>query len=422
MSLRQKLTLLFFLQLGVWGAYLTSMGSYLGSIGLGDHTGYFYSMQGLVSLFMPTLIGILADRYIEAQRLFGACHLISAAAMFLLGMAGLAYGDDASFGVLFPIYTVAVAFYMPTLGLANTISYTALQRSGYDKIAVFPKIRVFGTVGFLVTMWFVDIVGFQQSPKQFIVCGVVGLVLAFYGFTMPRCPVSREEENKSWLERTGLDAFRLFKNGRMAMFFTFSMLLGVALQITNGYANPFISSFGELGEFRDSFFTEHANLLISISQISETLCVLLIPFFLKRYGIKVVVLIAMTAWFLRFGLFAVGDPAWPGILCLILSMVVYGVAFDFFNISGSLFVDSEVEPRHRASAQGLFMLMTNGLGAAFGMLVAQEVVNAYVYSETDARAVVDGWHTCWRIFAAYAGVVAILFALLFKDKKKGEEV
>lgn len=414
MSLRLRLTTLFFLEFATWGAYLTSMGNFLQTKGLGDTIGYFYSVQGWVSIFMPTIFGILADRKIEAQRLLGISHLVSGALMMLVCYIGLTT-PDMTFGDIFPYYSLAVAFYMPTLGLSNSAAYTAMQGSGLDTVSDFPRIRIFGTIGFLVSMWLVDLMGLQQTPWQFMVSGIWGIALGFYAFTLPNCPVRvAASDNKTWQERLGLDAFKLMKTPRMFLFFLFSMLLGVSLQITNGYANPYISSFGNLPEYQGSLFAEHANILISLSQISETLCILLIPFFLKRYGIKAVMIISMSAWFLRFGFFGIGSPVMPGIMALILSMIVYGVAFDFFNISGSLFVDSEVEPSMRSSAQGLFMLMTNGLGAAIGTLAAQVVVNHFVYSESDPAAQMDGWRMSWLIFAAYSAVVCVAFMLSFK--------
>lgn len=396
------------------------MGNYLASVGLGEYIGYFYSVQGLVSIFMPTLWGILADRRVEAQRLLGLSHIAAGLLMFAVCFA-CQVSESVSFSVIFPIYAFSVAFYMPTLGLANSVSYTAMQGSGLDKVNDFPRIRIFGTVGFLVAMWSVDFIGFQQSPMQFLVSGIWGVALGLYAFTMPRCAVNREQDCQTWTRRLGLDAFGLLKSPRMLLFFFFSMMLGMALQITNGFASPFIDAFGSLDEYKGAFFVEHANLLISLSQISETLCILLIPFFLRRYGIKVVMLISMSAWFLRFGLFAIGAPSGPGVMALVLSMIVYGVAFDFFNISGSLFVDGEVEPSMRSSAQGLFMLMTNGLGAAIGTLAAQAVVNRFVYSVSDPVAQMEGWRLSWLIFSAYSLVVAISFAFVFEGGKAKQE-
>ena len=404
-----------FLQFAVWGAYLTSMGTYLAGVGLGSHIGLFYAMQGIVSLFMPAVLGIIADRWVPAQRLLSLSHLLAALFMAGAGYYGMTAGDVVSFPVLFAFYSMSVAFYMPTLALSNSVAYTALDRAGLDTIKAFPPIRTCGTIGFICSMWLVDLWGFQSNYMQFFVCAGWGILLAVYANTLPACPISRGEgEKKSLAEALGLKAFLLFRQRKMAIFFVFSMLLGVSLQITNGFANPFITSFNALPEYADTFGVQHANLLISLSQISETCCILLIPFFLSRFGIKKVMLIAMVAWVLRFGLFGLGNPG-NGVWMFILSMIVYGVAFDFFNVSGSLFVDKETDVSVRSSAQGLFIIMTNGFGATIGTLSAQAVVNCFVDFNSTAPQV-DGWSKAWFIFAAYALIVAVLFAIVFKYK------
>ena len=410
MILKIRLALMNFLEFAVWGAYLTSMGTYLVNHGMAQHIGIFYAMQGIVSIFMPAIMGIVADRWIPAQRLLGFCHLIAGLFMGAMVYYANTAGGDLAFGTLFTLYSISVAFYMPTLALTNAFAYNALTKAGLDTVKDFPAIRVFGTVGFICTMWLVDLMGFQANEFQFATSGLIGILLFLYTFSLPACPVSSSNEKQSISEALGLKAFALFKQKRMAIFFIFSMLLGVSLQITNGFANPFITSFGSIPEYADTFGVQHANMLISLSQMSETLCILLIPFFMKRFGIKNVMLIAMFAWVLRFGLFGAGNPG-SGVWMFVLSMIVYGVAFDFFNISGSLFVDKSTDSEIRSSAQGLFMLMTNGIGATIGTLGAQQVVNHFT---------VDGvteWQSCWYIFAAYALVVGIAFALIFRPKK-----
>lgn len=410
MMLKIRLALMNFLEFAVWGAYLTSMGTYLVNHDMAQHIGIFYAMQGIVSIFMPAIMGIVADRWIPAQRLLGFCHLIAGLFMGAMVYYANTAGGDIAFCTLFTLYSISVAFYMPTLALSNSVAYNALTKAGLDTVKDFPAIRVFGTVGFICTMWLVDLMGFQANEFQFATSGVIGILLFLYTFSLPACPVSSSNEKQSISEALGLKAFALFKQKRMAIFFIFSMLLGVSLQITNGFANPFITSFGSIPEYADTFGVQHANMLISLSQMSETVCILLIPFFMKRFGIKNVMLIAMFAWVLRFGLFGAGNPG-SGVWMFILSMIVYGVAFDFFNISGSLFVDKSTDSEIRSSAQGLFMLMTNGIGATIGTLGAQQVVNYYT---------IDGvteWQSCWYIFAAYALVVGIAFALIFRPKK-----
>lgn len=420
MNLKFRLTLLNFLEFAVWGAYLTSMGTYLAGVGLGSHIGWFYSVQGIVSIFMPALMGILADRWMEGQRVLSLCHALAGLFMIAASCYGYQAGAEPQFGMLFMLYTLSVAFFMPTIALSYSVAYSALEKAGLDTVKAFPPIRVWGTVGFIVTMWIVDLCGLQKTPGQWMVSGCLSLVLAAYALTMPRMEIKKDGgQQKSLAEALGLNAFKLFLNPRMALFMCFAMLLGFCLQISNGYANPFITSFGSIEAYQATFGVQHANILISLSQMSETLCILLIPFFLSRFGIKKVVLIALLGWVLRFGFFAVGNPG-NGVWLFLLSMIVYGVAFDFFNISGSLFINQETDDSIRSSAQGLFMMMTNGLGAFVGTLVAQAVINHYVFTPQSAGAegteVIAGWQTCWYIFAAYALVVAVLFTIFFRYK------
>lgn len=434
MGIKLRLTIMSFLQFAVWGAYLTSMGSYLFSIGMREQIGFFYAMQGIVSIIMPAIMGIVADRWIPVQRLLGYCHALAAAFIILAGYYGMTTGAEAEFSTLFFLYSCSVAFYMPTIALSNSTSYTILTNNNLDTIKAFPPIRTLGTVGFIFAMLLVNFMGtengtitfsfsgksanfvsFQNTYSQFFISGILGIILFLYSFTLPNCLISKDEEKKTLADTLGLKAFALFKERKMAIFFIFSMLLGVSLQITNGYANPFIESFQKIPEFAQTWGAQNANALISLSQVSETLCILLIPFFLKKFGIKKVMLMAMVAWVLRFGLFATGNPG-DGVWMFVLSMIVYGIAFDFFNVSGSLFVDKETNKNIRSSAQGVFMMMTNGFGATIGMLGAQAVVNHFVFSNESPEAQIAGWQTSWYIFAGYALVVTVLFAILFKYK------
>lgn len=420
-AIKTRLTILNFMEFAVWGAYLTSLGTYLFNVHLQGEIGWFYAVQGIVSIFMPGLIGIIADRWIQAQRMLSMCHLLAGAFMLAAGWYAYSSGESVDFAPLFTLYTVSVAFFMPTIGLANSVAYTALSKAGLDTIKHFPPIRVFGTVGFIVAMLITNFAGFQGNCFQLLFSGGLSIVMSMYALTMPSCPTAEKKrtgKKGGIADALGLRAFALFKDKRMAIFFIFSMLLGVSLQITNGFANPFITSFGGVAAFADTWGVHNANALISLSQVSETLCILLIPFFLKKYGIKTVMLLAMFAWVLRFGFFGFGDPG-NGVWLLILSMIVYGVAFDFFNVSGSLYVDQQTTPDIRSSAQGLFMIMTNGIGATVGTLCAQKIIDSLVFSHPEGTmAQIQGWSQAWLIFAAYALVVALLFIVLFKNPKK----
>ena len=412
--LQARLAALSFLEFAVWGAYLISLGNYLGSVGLATHFVWFYAVQGIVSIFMPAIVGIIADRWIQAQRMLSLCHLLAGLFMGAAAVYALTT-PEVQFGPLFTLYSISVAFFMPTIGLCNAVSFNALSRNGLDTVTYFPPIRVFGTVGFICSMLFVNFTQFQTNPYQLATSAVLSFCLALYALTMPQCPTNRSASG-SIADQLGLKAFSLFKERRMAIFFIFSMCLGVSLQITNSYGNIFITSFSDIAEYADTWGARNANALISLSQISETLCILLIPFCLKRFGIKIVMLISMIAWVLRFGFFGLGDTG-SGLWLLVLSCIVYGVAFDFFNVSGGLYVDQQTSKEQRSSAQGLFMIMTNGIGATVGTLAAQGVVNHYVFSQATPEAQQAGWTTSWFIFAAYALVIAILFMIIFKDEQ-----
>ena len=434
--MKLRLSIMNFLEFAVWGAYLTCMGNYLGVAGLGDNIAWFYAIQGIVSIFMPTLMGIIADKYIQPQRALGLCHLLAGGFMLGCWWLGLqaGFGQELEAKTLFiTLYTLSVAFYMPTIALSNTTAFTILKKNGLDTVNDFPPIRVLGTVGFILTMWFVNCAcwedgtfsltfaesahKFQYTYMQFFVSGILSFVLCIYCFTLPECKLE-PKHGVSLAESFGLNAFKLFKTKKMALFFIFSALLGMCLQVTNGSAGPFITSFKGSADaaIATSFAANNATLLTSISQISEALCILMIPFFLKRYGIKIVMMMSMFAWVFRFGFFGIGNPTMPGVIMFILSCIVYGVAFDFFNVSGGIFVDQECEPSVKASAQGLFMMMTNGVGATIGTLAAGEIVNYYC-SWQDGYLQGD-WTTCWFVFSGFALVVAVSFALIFHPEAK----
>jgi len=419
-GIKFRLTVMNFLIFASWGAYLCSLGVYLGRVGMGPQIGSFYAIQGIVSLITPALMGIVADRWIPAQKLLGLCHLMSAVCIGLAGMMGMIYGDSVTFGQIFPFYTGSVAFFMPTIALGNSVSYNALTKAGLDTVKAYPPIRVFGTIGFIVSMWIVNFTGFKDNYMQLFVSAAWSLILGFYAMTLPECPVNKGGSTKSFVDALGLRAFTLFKDSKMCIFFIFSFLLGMCLQVTNGFCTPYLDAFGGSELYADSFAVKNNVFLSSISQISETLCILLIPFFLRRFGIKKVMIIAFAAWFLRFGLLGAGSPTGFGLVLFILSMIVYGVAFDFYNISGSLFVDQNTDVSIRNSAQGVFMMMTNGFGATVGSFCAGIIVNHYTNGVTDFNQLMTGWSTSWYIFAGFALVVGFLFAFLFKYKHNPE--
>lgn len=407
-NIKFRLTVMSFLQFFVWGAWLITIGTYcLNAKGWTfPQFGAIFSTLALASLFMPALTGIIADKFINAERLYGVLHVLYGLILFYVPKV-----DDP--GSFYYVILAAMICYMPTISLSNSIAYTILKREGHDVVKVFPPIRVWGTIGFIAAMWITNLTGSKANANQFIIGGIAAVALGIFSFTLPKCPPPKTiSKGAGFIEQMGLQAFKLFANYRMALFFFFSMLLGAALQLTNMYGDSFLSGFSENPVYADSFVVKYSTIILSISQMSETLFILSIPFFLKRFGIKNVMLFSMLAWVLRFGLFAYSDPSIAGTAMIVLSCIVYGMAFDFFNISGSLFVETNTDPGIRSSAQGLFMMMTNGVGAWLGSTVSGLVIGAYFIN-------VDGskdWQGIWLAFAGYSLVVAILFVILFKYK------
>ena len=408
MNIKLRLIVMNFLQFFVWGAWLITIGAYWfqNKKWDGGEFGIIFSTMGISSILMPTVMGIIADRWINAEKLLGICHIAGAVILATIPMVN----DPFTFFWVMLLYMV---FYMPTISLANTVSYTALINNGKNVVKDFPPIRVWGTIGFIVAMWIVSLLKIETSAAQFHVAAVASLFLGIYSFTLPRCPPQSTSKgtHRTWMESFGLKAFSLFRNTKMALFFIFAMLLGAALQLTNAYGDTFLHDFAKVEEYKDTIAVKYPAIIMSVSQISETLFILAIPFFLRRFGIKNVMLFSMIAWVLRFGLFAYGDPA-EGLWMILLSCIIYGMAFDFFNISGSLFVETQTEPSIRASAQGVFMMMTNGIGAVLGSLISGAVIK-YYFSYPDGE---KDWRGIWISFAAYALVVAILFIILFRHK------
>jgi MFS transporter, NHS family, xanthosine permease len=417
MNLKNRLITMNFLQFFVWGIWLISLGGYMftlpGDMSVrGSLVGATYGTMGWASLFMPALMGIIADKYLRAEIVLGICHLLAGICLYYAGT--LTDANELYYAIFF-----TSCFYMPTIALSNSVSYTLLSKNNFDVQKSFAPIRVWGTIGFIVAEWLVDLLGWTGNNKQFNFAAVAEVATAMFCFTLPACAINKSTEKKSFSQILGLDAFVLFKDRKMAVFFLFAMLIGAALQITNMFGTSFLLDFGAVDAYKNAFAVKHSNIMISLSQISETLFILTIPFVLKRYGIKKVMLISLAAWVLRFALFGIGNPG-TGFVFLIMSMIVYGMAFDFFNISGSLYVEKQTDSKIRSSAQGLFMLMTNGLGAIFGGMFAGKIVD--YFTTTVNNVGVKDWQSIWFSFAGYAMIILVLFLFLFKYKHDENKV
>jgi NHS family xanthosine MFS transporter len=412
MGIKNKLTLMSFLQFFVWGAWLITIGNYWFGTKQwsGAEFGAIFSTLGLSSIIMPALTGIIADKWMNAERLYGILHIIGGITIAFIPMID---NPNTFFWVIFG----AMLCYMPTISLSNSIAYNILKSNQFDVVKVFPPIRVWGTIGFIAAMWLTNLTGNKASGNMFYISAIAAIILGIYSFTLPQCkPQNLIDNNSTWFKKLGLEAFGLFGTYKMALFFLFSLLLGAALQLTNMYGDVYLSEFSNMPQYATSFVVKYSTIIMSISQISETLFILAIPFFLKRFGIKQVMLISMIAWVLRFGLFSFGNPA-EGLWMIIASCIVYGMAFDFFNISGSLFVETSTDSKIRSSAQGLFMMMSNGFGAIMGSFFSGLLIDHYFTTNG-----IKDWHNIWLAFAGYALVIAILFAVFFKHQHNEDEV
>ena len=412
MNLKMRLIVMNFLQFFVWGAWLITVANYWFGTKQWDGTqfGAIFSTMGIASIFMPTLCGIIADRWLNAEKLYGILHILGGLTLLYVPQID----NPSSF---FWVILLAMIFYMPTIALSNSVAYNVLKSNNFDVVKNFPPIRVWGTIGFIAAMWLTNLTGNKASENQFYIAAIAAIGLGLYSFTLPKCkPQHTTEKNKSFVDLIGLSSFKLFANYKLALFFIFSMFLGAALQLTNAYGDVYLDDFKLQPQYADSFVVKYSTIIMSISQISETLFILAIPFFLKKFGIKQVMLISMIAWVLRFGLFAFGNPA-DGLWMIITSCIVYGMAFDFFNISGSLFVETSTDSTIRSSAQGLFMMMTNGFGAVFGSVSSGYIIDHFFTTNTG-----KDWHNIWLTFAIYSLVIAIFFAALFKHKHNPKDV
>ena len=442
-GIKFRLTIMSFLQFFVWGAWLTTIGTYC-TEGKGWSFGQFgaiFSTLALSSILMPSIIGIIADKWMRAERLYGLLHLSYGAILLLVPNLAWIQTNFPSlakmpeYDLLYWVIFAAMICYMPTISLSNSVSYRILKMYNRDVVKDFPPIRVFGTIGFILAMWTTNLSGSKDNSMQFVIAGTIAILLGLYAFTLPACPPqSQTEEKKSIIEMLGLDAFKLFGNYQMALFFLFSMLLGAALQLSNMYGDAYLSSFT-----KGSTVEKYSTIIYSISQVSETIFILTIPFFLKRFGMKKVMLLALIAWVLRYGFFAIGETS-VGTIFIGLSCIVYGMAFDFFLISGSMYIETTTDSKIRSSAQGLFIMMTNGFGAFFGTIASSIIIEKFylIHSEISRNTVLvinkvnnielelpnvtTDWSGAWTLFAIYSLVVAVLFGLMFKQKHEGVNV
>ncbi len=455
--MKARLSLLYFLQFSVWGCYLTCFGQFLGAGGIGGDIAWFYAAIGLVSIITPSLFGRLSDRTGRPERWLGLCHFAAAIVMLIMWRYGMTH-SRLDFHTLYPLYLLFLALYMPTMALANTATFGLLTQSGRNTVTAFPTIRIWGTVGFVAAMWFVNSaywqngalgfafsdasdpgrLRFQFNAMQLMCSGIMGLLTAFYTISLPRLknsvelsrlrnasghsasPNGSSTAQAATPPQPSLSASLKIMFGRrdIAVFLIFVIFSGVCLQISNGFATPFISHFSGIAEYAGSLAAGNATMLFSLSQISEAVCILLVGVSLKRSGIKWVYALGLFAWSLRFLMLGAGNPG-DGLWLLIGSMLVYGIAFNFITIAGHLYMQQIAPANMKGFAQGLMMFMSNGIGATFGTIAAGAIVNKWCSwemvtlpgSSAPMRLFMGSWEWPWFIFAAYALLVTVAWLL-----------
>lgn len=447
--MRSRLGVLYFMQFCVWGCYLTSLSQFLGAGGLGNNIAWFYAAIGLVSIITPSLFGRLADKTGRPERLLGICHLSAALVMLSMWRYGMTH-HELEFKFFYPLYLLFLALYMPTMALANTATFGLLAQSGKNTVTDFPIIRIWGTVGFVAAMWFVNSaywhdgrlgfafsdandashLRFQYNAMQLLCSGIMGLLTAAYTITLPALRSKKTNDNTIVKTSTIAGSLKsMFGRREIAVFLIFVIFSGVCLQISNGFATPYITHFSGLSEFADSLAAGNATMLFSISQISEAACILLVGISLKKLGIKWVYAVGLLAWSLRFLLLGTGNPA-SGLWMLIASMLVYGIAFNFITISCHIYIQQVAPDNMKGFAQGLMMFMSNGLGATCGTIAAGAIVNNWCQwqmvelpaTTTKMRLFMGDWSYPWFIFAGYAFIIFIAWLLFFRKNKLPKEM
>ena len=396
-----RLSVMMFLQFFIWGGWFVTLGTFLGgTLGAsGGEIGMAFSTQSWGAIIAPFIIGLIADRFFNAERILGILHLVGAVLMYLMYQSG----DFASF---YPYVLGYMIAYMPTLALVNSVSFGQMK----DPTKEFGKIRVWGTIGWIVAGLVISYVFSWDSQQAiadgmlrntFMLCAIASAALGVYSFTLPAPPPASKGQEASGLgELLGLDALSLLKDKNFLVFFLSSVLICIPLAFYYQNANPFLTEIG----------VENATGKMTLGQVSEVLFMLALPVFLNRFGIKLTLMLGMAAWVLRYALFALGD-ADGGVMLLIVGIALHGICYDFFFVSGQIYTNAKATEQCKSAAQGLITLATYGVGMLVGFWVAGQVTDAYV---TDAG---HDWAPIWYFPAGFALAVLVIFVLLFKGEK-----
>ncbi|MDR5858056.1 nucleoside permease [Halomonas eurihalina] len=399
--LRTRLGLMMFLQFFIWGGWFVTLGTFLSQNldATGGQIGMAFSTQSWGAIIAPFIIGLIADRYFNAERILAILHLAGAALMF-----GLYRSQD--FASFYPLVLVYMILYMPTLALVNSVSFRQMR----DPSQEFAKIRVWGTIGWILAGLAIsylfswdgaEAIAGGALRNTFLMCAIASLVLGVYCFTLPATPPKADIRKGGLKEILGLDALQLLKDRNYAIFFIASVLICIPLAFYYQNANPFLAEIG----------VANPTGKMTLGQISEVLFMLLLPVFIHRFGIKITLIVGMLAWAVRYALFAFGD-AGEGVYMLLIGIALHGVCYDFFFVSGQIYTDARAGERFQSAAQGMITLATYGVGMLIGFWVAGLVTDHYVTAEG------HDWYGIWLFPALFALAVLLLFLVAFKDKDR----
>ena len=396
--LRLRLSTMMFLEFFVWGAWFVTLGTYLAAdLGAsGSQIALAFLTQSLGAILAPFIVGLIADRWFAAQRILGVLHLFSAVMLFLAGRQG-------DFGPFFVFALLAMISFMPTLALANSISFRRLESPERQ----FPAIRVFGTIGWIIAGLLIGWLGWEAGgalENTFVMAAIGSALLGVYAFTLPHTPPEADQGRITVRDVLGLDALALLKSRSYLVFFLASILICIPLAFYYNFTNLYLNEIG----------VKSAAAVQSLGQLSEALFLLIMPLMLKKLGVKRTLLIGMLAWALRYALFAFGD-AGSLLWLVIIGLVLHGVCYDFFFVAGQIYTD-RFAPKHvRSAAQGLISLATYGVGLLIGSLISGPIVDAFVAADGT-----HAWRAIWLIPAALAVGVALFFAALFRERETVE--
>ena len=412
--IKSKLSIMMFLEFFIWGCWFVTMGTFLSQAfsSSGSQISLAYSTQSWGAIISPFIIGLIADRYFDAEKVLAIIHIIGGGLLFMCSIA-------LGFENFYPYILIYMILYMPTLALVNSIAFRQMK----DPSKQFPKVRVWGTIGWIVAGLVISFYAWESKSileYTFYLASIASILLGIFSFLLPKTPPKAKSTNPSISEILGLDALILLKDTKYLVFFISSILICIPLAFYYQDANMFLNEIQiaktlEQSSILPSIGMANAAGIMTLGQISEALFILLLPLFLNKYGIKKTLIVGMLAWSLRYVLFAFGDTG-SNLWMLIFGIVLHGICYDFFFVSGQIYTDFKAGEKYKSAAQGLIALATYGVGMLIGFKMAGIITSKYVVKEM-GEMIGHDWKEIWTYPAIFAAVVLVIFILTFKNEK-----